>query len=302
MKLTPNYDDWSGALADGRRVYAVIGDPIEHSRSPRMQNAAFAASGMGRPYTKLRVTSEQLADFIAFARDRLRGVNVTIPHKQRVISLLDEVDPAAAAADSVNTLVISSGRIKGYSTDGIGLEFALKRHFNRPISGGNFLFLGAGGAAWATAVTLARHGAAAICVANRTADKAERLVEAINRRTSCRAQALSLSDISGLTAAVGKADFLIQTTSLGLRESDAPALPETVLAAANPRLAVFDLIYRDTALLQLARKLGLAGADGREMLIGQGAESFRLWTGKEPDLDAMRRGFDSEAEEADDAD
>ena len=298
MNLTPNYDDWIKALADGRRVYAVIGDPIEHSFSPQMQNAAFAAAGLGRPYTKLRVSGEELPDFIAFARTHLRGVNVTIPHKQRVITLLDAIDPAAAAAESVNTLVISSGRVTGYSTDGIGLEFALTRHFDRPISGGKFLFLGAGGAAWATSVTLAQRGAAAIDIANRTVDKAERLAEAINRRTPCRARALALADTEKLISAIQKADFLIQTTSLGLHESDAPVLPETVLASARPQLAVFDLIYRDTALLQAARQLGLAGADGREMLIGQGAASFRLWTGKAPDLDAMRRGFAAPSEEA----
>jgi len=273
--------------------YAVIGDPVAHSRSPGMQNAAFAALGLGAPYGKFHVTPPELPDFIAFARERLLGVNLTVPHKRAVLPLLDEIDPAAALAGSVNTLVIREGRIKGYSTDGYGLVAALKEEFGIAPAGKRILFVGAGGAAQATAFTLAEAGAFSISIANRSFDRAEELASAVGKAYPlCATKALPLADREGVRAEVLASDVLIQATSLGLKPEDPPPFDLEALSGAH--CAVFDTIYRRTLVLDAAGKAGLHAAGGRAMLIHQGARSFAIWTGKEADLDAMRRGFEEE--------
>ncbi len=273
--------------------YAVIGDPVAHSRSPGMQNAAFAEMGMGKPYGKFHVHPSELPDFIAFAREHLLGVNLTVPHKREVIPLLDEIDPAAALAGSVNTLRIEAGRITGYSTDGYGLIAALKEEFGIAPAGKHILFVGAGGAAQATAFSLAEAGAASIAIANRSVLRAEELAAAIgNACPKCRMSALALADRTGLGAQILGADVLIQATSLGLKPEDPPPFDPALLKGS--RCAVFDTIYRRTPVLEGAQAAGLPAAGGRAMLIHQGARSFAIWTGREPDLDAMRRGFEEE--------
>lgn len=274
--------------------YLVIGDPVGHSRSPGMQNAAFRHHGLGEPYGIRRVTPEELAAFVEEARGAFRGVNLTIPHKEAVLPLVDEVDPAARLAGSVNTLVIENGRIKGYSTDGYGLEMALEYNFKRPVAGAEFLFLGAGGAARATLFHLAERGAAALRIANRSPEKAEQLAAELRRSfPGVPVETGGLADRERLANWLRRSDFLIQATSLGLKDEDAPPIPLELLRP-DLKLALFDTIYRETPLLLKARELGLPAAGGKEMLIRQGARSFELWTGREAPLEAMRNGFDKQ--------
>ena len=274
--------------------YLVIGDPIGHSRSPGMQNAAFEACGLGRPYGRLRVAPDDLGEFVELARRRLKGVNLTVPHKHGVLPFLDWIDPEAAPGGSVNTLVIRDGLIRGFSTDGAGLEAALTEEFHKPVTGASFLFLGAGGAAHATAFHLAGRGAGSIVIANRTGAKAAELADGIAAfRPGVAVAALELADTTGLRRAAAAADFIIQATSLGLRDTDPPPIDLAVLECCRPDCAVFDTIYRRTPLLERAAASGLAAAGGRAMLIHQGARSFELWTGRPAPLEAMRRGFDT---------
>ena len=268
--------------------YLVIGDPVAHSRSPGMQNAAFSACGLGEPYGIRHVTADELPDFFEFARKNLLGVNITVPHKLAACALADELTPGAELCGSVNTLIIRNGRILGDSTDGTGLQCALEYHFHRPVQNRNFLFLGAGGAARATAIHLAMQGAASITLVNRTVSKAEALAELIAKAApGCRCS------VAGEVAPemLQNADFLIQATSLGLKEHDNPPM-DLDLLTPRLQLAVFDTIYRNTPLLQRASELALPCAGGKEMLIQQGAASFKAWTGITPPLDAMRTGFE----------
>lgn len=272
--------------------YLVIGDPVAHSRSPGMQNAAFEACGLGRPYGRRHVLKSEMPEFFEFARKNLLGVNITVPHKLEAFRLADELTPRAAACKSVNTLIINNGHILGDSTDGVGLQRALEYNFRRPVKKGRFLFLGAGGAAQATALHLAQEGAAKIIIVNRTVSKAEALAELIAANAPhccCEVYEKLTSGNAGET--LGKADFLIQATSLGLKDSD-PAPFDLQLLAAGMCPAVFDTIYRRTPLLQRAAELKLPCADGKEMLIQQGAASFEAWTGLSAPLDAMRAGFE----------
>lgn len=271
--------------------YMVIGDPVSHSRSPGMQNAAFEACGLGSPYGRRHVTFEELPEFVRFARENLAGVNLTVPHKAAVIPLIDRVDPEAAAAGSVNTLVIENGEIFGTSTDGYGLEHALLANFHRPVQGAAFCFVGAGGAAHATAFHLAGCGARAIRLANRTVAKAEELADRLRRRNpELLVETAGIDDTEQLARWFSDTDFLIQATSLGLRPDDPSPFPLELLHRGL-KLALFDTIYRETPLLKRAGELALPCAGGMDMLIYQGAKSFEIWTGLTAPIEAMRRGF-----------
>ena len=271
--------------------YLVIGDPVAHSRSPQMQNAAFEALGMGRPYGKLRVDPAKIGEFVAYARENLKGVNLTVPHKQVVIPFVDELSPEAEICQSVNTLKIENGKVRGFSTDGAGISGAVRENFGLELKGLKILMLGAGGAATAIAFEAVRQQCALLTIANRTMDKATSLAQQVSRHApASTVEAVSLADRNRLALLLEEADLLIQATSLGLHDED-PAPMDLELLRSNPELRVFDAIYRPTPLLKRAAELGLRAADGSEMLIFQGAASFEIWTGKPAPLAAMRRGF-----------
>jgi len=273
--------------------YLVIGDPIGHSRSPAMQNAAFQALGMGTPYGARHVTPGELPEFFEYARKNLLGVNLTVPHKLQAAELADSLTLRAEMCGSVNTLIISNGHITGDSTDGIGLQRALEYSFGEPLYGKRILFCGAGGAARATALHLAGAGCSGIFFINRTVSKAEELLELCRKHFPETEGAVSEPQDEKLcTELLDKCDYLVQATSMGLKSSDPLPLSEKYFLPGM-KLRIFDTIYHPTAIQELAERLSLAWANGKEMLIRQGAESFRLWTGIEPDLDIMRKGFEN---------
>ena len=272
--------------------YLVIGDPVAHSRSPQMQNAAFEALGMGRPYGKLRVDPAKIGEFAEFARMHLKGVNLTVPHKQVIIPFVDELSPQAAASQSVNTLKVVNGKLYGFSTDGAGIAGAVRENFGVGLKDLRVVMLGAGGAATAIAFELGWQKSASVVIANRSVDKAEALTEKVLHHCHDTAfTAISLADENKLADAVDKADLLLQVTSLGLHDDD-PVPMDLELLKRNPALRVFDAIYRPTPLLKRAKELGLPAADGKEMLIFQGAASFEIWTNQKAPIEAMRKGYE----------
>ena len=273
--------------------YLVIGDPVAHSRSPHMQNAAFSACGLGEPYGIRRVTAEELPGFFEYARKNLLGVNITIPHKTAAAQLADSLTTRAELCGSVNTLIIKDGHITGDSTDGVGLERALRSNFGIEVASKTILFLGAGGAARATSIHFAMQKCAKIIFANRTAANAQMLADEISalpgNTTEC--QVIPIADQKALRTALAEADILIQATSLGLKESDPPPFELELLKDCG-KLYIFDTIYRRTPLLQYASMLGIPAVGGKEMLVHQGAASFEAWTGIKPPLEKMREGFE----------
>lgn len=277
--------------------YLVIGDPIAHTRSPGMQNAAFEAAGLGRPYGVRHVTPDELPEFFEYARKNLYGVNLTVPHKLQAAKLADKLTSRAAKCGSVNTLIIENGIITGDSTDGIGLEKALIYCFNEDLAGKNILFCGAGGAARATAVHLAECGVREVSFINRTVSKA---FEISGLCTSCapgvKSCCAASDDEYAVKELLERADYLIQATSVGLKADDPLPLAEKYFSRGM-NLHIFDTIYHPTALQKLAAELDIPCAGGKEMLIRQGAESFELWTGVKPDLAVMRYGFEEGAVE-----
>jgi shikimate dehydrogenase len=273
---------------DEKIKYVVIGDPIAHSLSPEMQNPGFEALGLGECYGKLHVTMENFPEFVDFARKNLDGFNITVPHKQTIIPYLDSISREAELTGSVNTVIIKSGKMHGESTDGFGLENALKEAFDFDLSGGKILFIGCGGAVQATAFHFAAQGTKALYFANRTLSKAEDLSSKISENyPDCKCYCCALDDEESLKEFIAQVSVVVQGSSLGLKDSD--------LMPINPALlkdvCFYDTIYKETPLLKAACQASLKTADGRTMLLHQGAKSLELWTGEKAPVEKMRQAL-----------
>lgn len=266
----------------------LLGWPVEHSRSPQMHNAAFAHLGLDWHYLLLPVAPSDVPDAIRGVRAlRFAGVNVTVPHKQAVIPLLDGVRDEAEAIGAVNTIVNQEGCLIGYNTDAAGFLRALRDAGVEP-SGCRAVVLGAGGAARAVVYALLSQDAA-VTIANRTVARARTLATDIGAIFDIYPTVVPLTANSALARAVAYADLLVNATSLGMApQVDADPLPAGLDIAAD--LVVYDLVYnpRETRLLRRARAAGAAALGGLGMLLHQGAVAFELWTGQEAPIAVMR--------------
>lgn len=264
----------------------LIGDPVAHSLSPAMQNAAFAHHGLADRYQLWLTPAPELAQRVAALRGAgMRGANVTLPHKVAVVSLLDSCDAVVEAVGAANTIVRQAdGRLHGLNTDVPGFLAALATTGFQP-AGRAAVLLGAGGAARAVAYGLIQAGVESLVVANRVPELAEDLLADMLATTTADPylRAVTLDDPE-LEASLASADVLINATSVGL---DGVALP-IAPALITPRTLVVDLIYRCTPLLQAAAQRGAQTQDGLEMLVQQGALSFGAWTGSAPPVEVMR--------------
>ncbi len=271
--------------------FAVIGDPIGHSKSPLMHNAAFRALGIDADYTAIHVTREGLPDFLESARKTLSGFNITVPHKNAVIPFLDGITPRAALAGSVNTVSVREGKLFGDTTDGTGLERAVLEVFGLPLKGANVCILGCGGVVRALVFHLADAGCSRIRILNRTAEKAALLTdELLKHAPALDCGYAALDDLPTVKKALDGADLVVQCTSLGLRDGDGSPIDPALIPSSA---CLFDTIYRETEILVRCRERGLRVAGGLPMLVYQGAESFRIWTGCEAPVDIMRKAAES---------
>lgn len=255
----------------------LIGDPVAHSRSPAMHNAALAALGIAARYRAVQTTAAELPARIAELRQpQFLGANVTLPHKQAVIPLLDELDPLAARIGAVNTIVRQpDGRLLGTNTDAPGLLADLAAAEWSP-SGQEVVILGASGAARAAAFALADAGIASLTIVNRSLMRAVDLVAAAAaNQPALRARALALTD-PAVAEAVAACTLLMNATALGWHDDETP-LPDPPV---GPHCLVYDMVYRETALLRAAAARGARVRDGRGMLVEQGALAFERWTGR----------------------
>ncbi|WP_413228753.1 shikimate dehydrogenase [Chloroflexus sp.] len=255
----------------------LIGDPVAHSRSPAMHNAALAALGIAARYRAVQTTAAELPARIAALRQpQFLGANVTLPHKQAVMPLLDELDPLAARIGAVNTIVRQpDGRLLGTNTDAPGLLADLAAAEWSP-SGQEVVILGASGAARAAAFALADAGIASLTIVNRNLMRAVDLAAAAAaNQPALRARALALTD-PAVAEAVAACTLLINATALGWHDDETP-LPDPPV---RPHCLVYDMVYRETALLRAAAARGARVRDGRGMLVEQGALAFERWTGR----------------------
>lgn len=255
----------------------LIGDPVAHSRSPAMHNAALAALGIAARYRAVQTTAAELPDRLAALRQpHFLGANVTLPHKQAVIPLLDEIEPAAARIGAVNTIVRQpDGRLLGVNTDAPGLLADLAAAGWTPVEQ-EVVILGASGAARAAAFALADAGVNGITIVNRSLMRAIDLAAAAAaNQPALRIRALSLSD-PAVTDVVARCTLLINATALGWHDNETP-IPDPPV---GPHCLVYDMVYRETALLRAAVARGARVRDGRGMLVEQGALAFERWTGR----------------------
>lgn len=270
------------------RICGIIGDPIGHSMSPVMHNAAFEETGIDYLYIPFRVKKEELGKAIAGMRAlNIRGLNVTIPHKVAVIPFLDELDPLAQRIGAVNTIVNDDGALTGYNTDATGFLQTLLERGVEP-GGKNVVILGAGGASRATSFILAERGAHLV-ILNRLLelDWAEELASRISQVFKQEVEALELNE-ENLAKVLEKADILVNATSVGMSPNidETPVSPDLL----RPSLTVFDIVYNPikTRLLREAEAAGAETISGVDMLVWQGALGFELWTGTKAPVKLMR--------------
>jgi shikimate dehydrogenase len=274
----------------------VFGDPVAHSRSPQMQNAALEKCGLGMRYAAFHIRAEELAEALHLLPGLgFVGINLTVPHKIAAASLVDELDDFARAVGAVNTVRIEDGRLLGLNTDGPGFARAIRSEFSVDLRDLRVLLLGAaGGAGRAIALQCAREGCERLVLVNRTFEKAQELAAElksafIDARVSApvaRLEAVALEE-RALRFQIANIDLVVNASSLGPRRSDPPPLPLGVLA---PHLMVYDLTYAPTrtALLNAAASAGARGANGLSMLLQQGALAFEEWFDREAPIDVMR--------------
>ncbi len=269
------------------KVFCVIGDPIAHSLSPVMHNAAFKHLKIDAVYVAFNVKDGMLQDAVKGVRSLgICGMNVTMPHKTAIVNYLDESDATSKFVGAVNTVLNAGGKLIGFNTDGIGALKALEENGVKP-RGKKFLLLGAGGAGKAIAFQLAQE-ADELVILNRDANKARVLADTLRKRFNKKVVGESLSH-SVLGNWIRDVDVLINATSVGMNPHPNETLVEKSLL--RPELVVMDIIYDpvETRLLKDAKSVGSKVIYGIEMLVFQGAASFAIWFNRSAPVNVMRK-------------
>ena len=270
------------------RLFGVLGDPVDHSLSPAMHNAAFAAAGLPHVYLRYRVPAALLPAAVREAKAlRMGGLNLTVPLKEAVLPLLDAVTREAERIGAVNTVLFApGGRTVGDNTDGRGFLAALRGRVR--LRGARALVIGAGGSARAVGTALCRAGAARVTIANRTLARGERLAERLGRLGAGAAAAVPLAALER-GQALEDATLVVNATPLGL----AGGAPRVRYAATRPGCLFVDLVYapRPTAFLAGAARAGRRTLGGAHVLLHQGALAFEAWTGYRAPRTVMARAL-----------
>ena len=275
---------------------SVFGDPVAHSKSPAFHNAALRAAGIDAQYVKIHVTPEEFpAALGALPAAGFIGTNVTIPHKAAALAAVDQADDYARASGAVNTVVVEGERLLGFNTDGPGFVRAIRESFLADVRDLRVMILGAGGGAGrAIAVQCAIERCERLVLVNRTVEKARELAKELAPRMHSdrllgpaeRLVAIP-HETAALAAEMAHIDLVVNATSIGMKRSDPPLLPQSLL---TPSLMVYDAIYSSgkTRLVEDAEQAGARAANGLSMLLHQGALSFEIWFNRPAPLDAMR--------------
>lgn len=259
-------------------VYGIIGHPVGHSLSPIMHNLAFKELKIKAVYGAFDVLPENLETAIKGIKALgIKGLSVTIPHKEEVMKYLDFIDEKALEISAVNTIVNEKGVLKGFNTDWIGVQKAFEVS-EVSLEDKRVVIIGAGGASKAVVYAVVKGGAGEVIIYNRTFEKAKKLAEKFK---------VKAEPWDKLKTAEG--DIIIQTTSVGMKSWDSPVEEDTI-----KRFKVaMDIVYSplETKFLSMAKAFGLKVIDGLKMLLYQGVEQFRLWTGMEPPVELMKEAI-----------
>ncbi|SER71350.1 shikimate dehydrogenase [Salipaludibacillus aurantiacus] len=268
-----------------KQIYGVIGNPVGHSLSPDMHEEAFRELNINASYHAFLVPDNRLQQAVDGIRGLgIRGVNVTLPHKVEVMNFLDEIHPLAEEIGAVNTIVNENGKLTGYNTDGEGYVHGLMPILPKELKNIRALIIGAGGAAKAVAVTLAKYNIHGLVIANRTVEKAHELAKACEGWTDS-----SAINLGRAQARLTEFDLIINTTSIGM-SPDTGKMPLS-LETLSEGTVVSDLIYTPakTRWLQDAEARGAIIQNGLDMFINQGALAFEKWTGQEAPREIMKK-------------
>ncbi len=276
----------TNSLSGNTKVLAVFGDPVHHSLSPLMHNAAFSSLGWDSIYIPCRVEIAQLPIAVQSIRAlNWIGANITVPHKQAVFNELDQIIGDAQKSGSVNTIIHRGGRLIGASTDGVGFLRSLYEEGHFDVKGKKVLLFGAGGAARAVLYSLISAGIVSLTIVNRNVERGDELRREVLDKTGFRVDVTGLNELSKINW--DSFDLLINSTSVG-RQDDQSLIPSDFL---QPKHFVYDMNYTKsgTKLYRDAQQIGCQALSGLSMLLYQGAESFRLWFDSDPPVDIMRR-------------
>jgi shikimate dehydrogenase len=270
------------------RVFGLFGHPVGHSFSPGMHNAAFKDLNIDACYVAFPVSPERLSEATrAIIPLGIGGVNVTVPHKERVIPFLDGLSDEARLIGAVNTIEVKDGRLIGHNTDGRGFVRALRDDGGFAPEKKSFLIIGAGGAGRAIGFSLALAGASRIGYFDLDVPKATALAEDVRSKTGARIDLVTPADVAQYA---GACDCLINATPLGMKPSDQLPLGKGII---NRKHLVFDIVYNppETKFLKAARMQGAKGLKGIGMLLYQGVIAFEIWTGKRAPVAVMKRSL-----------
>lgn len=270
-------------------VCGIFGDPVAHSLSPVMHNAAFKELGLNWVYLPFRVTAGNLSAAVSAVKSLgMAGVNVTVPHKENIINYLEKLTDEAFLIGAVNTIINREGCLIGDNTDGKGFIKSLAEARFLP-EGRASLILGSGGAARAVAVALVQAGCR-LALANRTLSRAQKLVGLLKERLGVQVPVFRYDEIN--SDMVQEFDLIVNTTPLGMHPhvDSCPPLP---VNSFHEGQLVYDLVYnpRETKLMKLARERGAKALNGLGMLLYQGVFAFELWTGKSAPVEVMRQAI-----------
>lgn len=271
------------------QLIGIIATPIRHSISPKMHNAAFSKLGLDYAYLAFDIDQSQLEDSVKGLKAMgARGFNVSMPYKTAIIEYLDELSPAAKLCQAVNTVVNENGKLIGHMTDGSGLIRSLQDE-GYDIRGKKVTVIGCGGAGKAIQIQAALDGVAELSIFNRSARRGQQVVDLINKHTKCKATFYNLNDELALKEQLADSYLLINATSIGMAElEDQSFISDSTILHSG--LIVCDIIYnpRKTKLLQQAEEAGCKIMNGVGMIIYQGAEAFKLWTGEDMPIDHVK--------------
>lgn len=272
-----------------KKIVGLIGYPLDHSVSPAMHNAVYRQMGLAYEYIPFEVEPEDLPEALAGLRAlHIAGFNVTIPHKETIVPLLDEVTKLARVIGAVNTVENQEGRLVGYNTDGPGFIESLREDAGFEPVGKKVVVIGAGGASRAVSTILAEVGVLDLTLSDLMDDKAKLLAEYLGTAFDSPCRHASL-DSAELRAAIAEADLVVNTSPLGMAPKvDASPLPAETKFKKGA--LVYDLVYnpQKTKLIKVAQAAGCRVCSGLGMLVRQGALAFSLFTGEEPPVEEMR--------------
>lgn len=273
-------------------IYGIFGHPVKHSLSPDMHNSAFGELGLNSVYVAFDIEPENIGEATNAIRTMsIKGINITIPHKQTIIPFLDEVSPDATLTGAVNTVKNENGKLSGFNTDVGGFLRAIREDLDFTPEGKTIFLIGAGGAARAVLSAFCMNGGAVVYISDILKDKAVELAEQFKANfDNIRIETIKMDDKNTVAEKFSEADILVNASPAGMDGVGSHDIPLTSLKKSA---VVYDLVYKpqNTKLLTDVRELGHKASGGLTMLLYQGAESFEIWTGQTAPVAVMKKAL-----------